>query len=134
MALNPNFKNVKFVTICCDSMDGARKIIEKDSIPRWMALDHYYMESNHKEEAKRVLGFCSVPFYVILDARGLITQLGNWKTVNLESAAKGWGINPHASLGGQISAFSGIRNIRGGGESHQSKNQIFGLLDLHDDF
>lgn len=39
-------------------------------------MSHYFLSGEHKEHAKKLLGFKSVPFYVVLNARGEITQKG----------------------------------------------------------
>jgi hypothetical protein len=70
-------EDVQFLSIVCDKLDGAREIIERDDELRWNNLDHYFMEHKDKEQAKKVLGFKSVPFYVVLDTQGEIVQLGN---------------------------------------------------------
>ena len=85
MAKDEKYANVNFVSICCDQLDGARDIIEKDADPRWQNVDHYYMDKKNKEQAKKLLGFKSVPFYVVLNESGEITQLGNEKAVDFES-------------------------------------------------
>ena len=84
MAKDSKYANVQFVSICCDKLDGARDIIEKDDDLRWQNVAHYFMEKSDKEEAKKMLGFKSVPFYVVLDENGAITQLGNEKNVNFD--------------------------------------------------
>jgi hypothetical protein len=68
---------VTFVSICCDQLDGAREIIEKEDNLKWPNVQHYYMDPESKEIAKSVLGFSSVPFYVMLNAQGKVTQKGN---------------------------------------------------------
>lgn len=40
-------------------------------------MQHYFMESQHKEQAKQILGFKSVPFYVMMNEDGEITQKGS---------------------------------------------------------
>ena len=84
MAKDSKYANVQFVSICCDQLDGARDIIEKDDDLRWQNVAHYFMEKSDKEEAKKMLGFKSVPFYVVLNESGEITQLGNDKVVNFD--------------------------------------------------
>lgn len=84
MAASPKFEKVKFVSICCDKLDGAREIIEKPTEPRWQHVSHYYMEPSYKETAKRILGFKSVPFYVVLNENGQITQAGGPKQVDFD--------------------------------------------------
>ena len=84
MAKDSKYANVQFVSICCDQLDGARNIIEKDDDLRWQNVSHFFMESRDKEEAKRMLGFKSVPFYVVLNESGEITQLGNEKAVDFD--------------------------------------------------
>lgn len=75
---------VQFVSICCDSLDGAREIIEKPSERRWSRVQHFFMDPKHKEEAKRLLGFRQVPFYVVVDTHGEITQMGSSRTVDFD--------------------------------------------------
>jgi thiol-disulfide isomerase/thioredoxin len=77
MAQDPKYQHVQFVSICCDKLDGAREIIEQEDELRWNHLQHYFMESQHKEQAKQILGFSSVPFYVMLNEDGEITQKGS---------------------------------------------------------
>jgi hypothetical protein len=77
MAADPQYANVEFVSICCDKLDGAREILEKEDDLRWQHISHYFMEQKDKEEAKKVLGFKSVPFYVFCDESGTITQKGS---------------------------------------------------------
>ena len=84
MAKDPKYSDVQFLSICCDKLDGARSIIERDDDLRWQNVAHYFMEKSDKEEAKKMLGFKSVPFYVVLDENGAITQLGNEKNVNFD--------------------------------------------------
>lgn len=73
---------VQFVSICCDQLDGAREILEKPKEPRWSSIQHYFMNQEHKEQAKRILGFRQVPFYVVLNAEGDIVQMGSSRTVD----------------------------------------------------
>lgn len=74
-------ESVQFISICCDKLDGAREIIEKfdkaEEETRWNKMEHYFMQESDKEEAKRILGFQAVPFYVILNENGEIEQKGN---------------------------------------------------------
>jgi hypothetical protein len=84
MAKDPKYENVNFVSICCDQLDGARNIIEKDDDLRWQNVNHYFMSQSDKEQAKKELGFKSVPFYVVLDEEGTITQKGNQKAIDFE--------------------------------------------------
>jgi hypothetical protein len=65
------------MSICCDKLDGAREIIEKDDEIRWSAVQHYYMTPEDKEVAKQVLGFAMVPFYVFVNSQGQIVAMGN---------------------------------------------------------
>ena len=69
--------DVQFVSICCDSLDGARNIIERDNEPRWSSIQHFYMSKDDKEKAKKLLGFARVPFYVVLGEEGRILDKGN---------------------------------------------------------
>ncbi len=84
MASDPKYENVQFISICCDQLDGARQIIEKDDDLRWQNVDHYFMNQSDKEHAKKELGFKSVPFYVVLDEEGNITQKGNQKAIDFD--------------------------------------------------
>jgi thiol-disulfide isomerase/thioredoxin len=84
MASDPKFSNVRFVSICCDKLDGAREILEKEEEPRWTHISHYFMEHSHKEEAKKMLGFQSVPFYVLLNDTGEVVHKGSSKTFDFE--------------------------------------------------
>jgi thiol-disulfide isomerase/thioredoxin len=82
MAKDPKYKDVQFVSICCDKLDGARDIIEKEDDLRWQNIHHYFMSKEDKETAKRLLGFQQVPFYVVLDENGNIQQSGGGKQVD----------------------------------------------------
>ena len=84
MARDPKYENVQFVSICCDQLDGARNIIEKEDDLRWQNVNHYFMSQADKEHAKKELGFQSVPFYVVLDQDGTITQKGNSKAIDFD--------------------------------------------------
>lgn len=85
LAADERYKDVKFVSICCDSCDGARDIIEKNDRPRWHRVSHFFMDHEHKEEAKRILGFKQVPFYVVLNKEGEIVQTGSKKYINFNN-------------------------------------------------
>jgi thiol-disulfide isomerase/thioredoxin len=84
MAQDPRYEDVQFISICCDRLDGARDIIEKDDDLRWQNIHHYFMNQEDKETAKKVLGFKQVPFYVVLDEEGNIQQSGNGKQVDFD--------------------------------------------------
>lgn len=84
MSRQLKYSNVVFASICCDKLDGAREIIEKEDELRWQGISHYFMNLKDKEEAKRIFGFKSVPFYVFVDEAGKVTQFGSSKTINLE--------------------------------------------------
>ncbi|CAB9524190.1 alkyl hydroperoxide reductase Thiol specific antioxidant Mal allergen [Seminavis robusta] len=85
LAQDPQYNEIKFISICCDQLDGAREIIEKDNDPRWSHIAHYFMAPNDKETAKKVLGFKSVPFYVVLDKTGNIVQKGGASKVDFDN-------------------------------------------------
>ena len=85
LAADERYKNVKFASICCDSCDGARDIIEKEDSPRWDKVSHFFMDHDHKEEAKKILGFRQVPFYVVLNDEGEIVQMGSKKHVDFDN-------------------------------------------------
>jgi hypothetical protein len=84
MAQDPKYENVQFVSICCDKLDGARDIIDQESEGRWQNVNHYFMEQKHKDQAKKLLGFRQVPFYVVLDEHGDITQMGNHRAIDFD--------------------------------------------------
>eukprot|EP00977_Amphora_coffeiformis_P002818 scaffold528_cov165-Amphora_coffeaeformis.AAC.30 len=69
--------DVQFVSICCDSLDGAREIIEHEDELRWSSVQHFYMSKENKETAKKLLGFARVPFYVVLNEEGRLIEKGN---------------------------------------------------------
>jgi len=69
--------DVQFVSICCDSLDGAREIIERNDELRWSSVQHFYMSKENKETAKKLLGFNHVPFYVVLNEEGRLIEKGN---------------------------------------------------------
>lgn len=75
--LATDYPDITFVSICCDSLDGAREILQRSDEPRWAAVQHFFMERAHKEVAKKLLGFSSVPFYVVLDEEGGMVEKGN---------------------------------------------------------
>ena len=77
MAEDPKYRDVNFVSVCCDTLDGAREIIEKEDELRWQNMQHYFMEQDDKEKAKKILGFKMVPFYVMLNENGEMVQMGN---------------------------------------------------------
>jgi len=85
MAVRPEYSNVKFTSIVLDECDGARNIIEQTYEPRWKNMDHFYMDKEYKETAKAALGFNQVPFYVVLNEKGEITQKGRKKDIDFES-------------------------------------------------
>jgi thiol-disulfide isomerase/thioredoxin len=84
MAGDPKYHDVQFISICCDRLDGARDIIEKEDDLRWQNIHHYFMSKDDKETAKRLLGFKQVPFYVVLDDAGNIHQSGGGKQVDFD--------------------------------------------------
>jgi hypothetical protein len=84
MAQDPKYKDVQFISICCDKLDGARDIIERDDDLRWQNVNHYFMDKEDKETAKKLLGFKQVPFYVVMDENGSITQSGSGRQVDFE--------------------------------------------------
>lgn len=84
MAQDPMYENIQFISICCDKLDGARDIIEKEEELRWQNVSHYFMSKDDKETAKKILGFQQVPFYVVLDEEGKIQQSGSGKQVDFE--------------------------------------------------
>ena len=85
LADDDRYQNVDFASICCDSCDGARNIIEKDDRPRWGKVSHFSMSHEHKEIAKKALGFKQVPFYVVLNDEGDIVQMGSKKQINFDT-------------------------------------------------
>ena len=85
LAADERYKKVKFASIVCDSCDGARNIIDKEDSPRWDKVSHFFMDHDHKEEAKKILGFKQVPFYVVLDENGEIVQMGSKKQIDFDN-------------------------------------------------
>ena len=53
---------------------------------RWDGLRHAFLEPEHKEALRAVLGFKAVPYYVVFDAEGGIAAMGDSKTVNAMQA------------------------------------------------
>ena len=88
LAGTDSYSDIRVVSICCDSCDGARNIIEKDEDIRWKNIHHYHMDSVSKEKAKAALGFRQVPFYVILNEQGEIQQKGSSKQVDLTNISE----------------------------------------------
>ena len=84
MAQDPKYKDVQIISICCDTLDGARNIIEKEDDLRWQNVNHYFMGKKDKEVAKKLLGFKQVPFYVVMDETGAITQSGNKRQIDFD--------------------------------------------------
>lgn len=74
---------VNFVSICCDKLDGAREIIERDDEKKWQSMNHYFMSHNNKEYCKQALKFAAVPFYVVIKDDVTIVECGN--KVNVEA-------------------------------------------------
>lgn len=68
---------IQFVSICCDKLDGAREILDRDSTPRWNNMRHFFMDHEHKERAKQLLGFKQVPFYIVFDDTGAMLFSGS---------------------------------------------------------
>jgi len=84
LAQDPKYSNVEFTSIVLDACDGARSIIEENGHDRWSNVRHYFMDKSFKEEAKSLLGFQQVPFYVVLDEKGDIVQKGGSKQVDFD--------------------------------------------------
>jgi len=76
MAATSGDSDIQFVSICCDKLDGAREILERDDTPRWNSMRHYFMDHADKERAKKVLGFKQVPFYIIFNESGEMVFTG----------------------------------------------------------
>ena len=74
--LSVQYPQITFMSICCDSLDGARELLEQDEDLKWQGIRHYYMATEYKEHAKKLFGFKTVPFYVFVNAHGDITQSG----------------------------------------------------------
>ena len=88
LAADERYKNVKFASICCgtgSSSDDARNIVEKEDSPRWDKISHFFMDLDSKEEAKKILGFKQVPFYIVLDSDGDIVQMGSKKNIDFDN-------------------------------------------------
>ena len=74
---NKKTLSIQYVSICCDKLDGAREILERDSTPRWSHVRHFFMDNDHKEHAKELLGFQQVPYYIVFDDAGTMVFSGN---------------------------------------------------------
>lgn len=85
LAQNPQYANVEFTSIVIDACDAARNIIEEKESQRWSHIKHYFMDKAFKEEAKSLLGFQQVPFYVVLDEKGDIVQKGGTRQVDFDA-------------------------------------------------
>ena len=48
-------------------------------------MSHFFMDHDHKEKAKKILGFKQVPFYVVLDDKGEIVQMGSKKQIDFDN-------------------------------------------------
>lgn len=85
LANDERYQQIKFASICCDSCDGARNIIDQNDTPRWDKMSHYFMEHEYKELAKSMLGFKQVPFYVVVNVKGEIVQMGSKKHIDFDN-------------------------------------------------
>jgi hypothetical protein len=83
--------SVQCISICCgDTLDGAREIIEVTKLPRWGAIQHYFMAHHDKERCKELLKFRQVPFYIVFSSNGTLLYHGNqklnWQTLFNENS------------------------------------------------
>jgi hypothetical protein len=70
-------ESIEFVSICLGgTIDTAREILEEPDIPRWNLMKHYYMDFQSKEIAKQILGFRTVPYYLVFEG-DVLTQSSN---------------------------------------------------------
>ena len=76
LASDPMYDSVNFVSICCDSLDGARSMIDWNEEPRWSNVRHFFVDAGGKEKAKEWLGFSGVPFYALVDRTGVVVDSG----------------------------------------------------------
>jgi hypothetical protein len=76
------------------------------------------MDHEHKEEAKKILGFKQVPFYVVLDQEGEIVQMGSKKFIDFEHLPGM--IEPQQEKGDRFSTEDNVN--------------VFQILDLDVDF
>lgn len=86
VAKDPQNASINFVSICCDKLDAARNMIDKEESPRWSSMKHYFIEASEKERAKEWLGFRGVPFYIAIDKCGNICDRGGLATFDLHQA------------------------------------------------
>ena len=84
LAEEQDFKHINFVAICCDSLDGARQIIDKEEDVKWRKIKHYFLNKSEKERAKALLGFRCVPFYVVVDPSKGVLQYGKKEAIDFE--------------------------------------------------
>ena len=92
--------SIQCVSICCgDTLDEAREIIEATKLPRWGAIQHYFMAYDDKEQCKQLLNFRQVPFYVLFRSNGELLYSGNqkmdWQTMLQEHSNRS---NPNGQI------------------------------------
>ena len=86
LATSVSHSQITFISICCDSCDGARAIIEHSTPSRWLNVSHYFASPAGKEVAKEHYGFKAVPFYVVADEGGNVVMMGGAASVDLAAA------------------------------------------------
>ena len=84
MAKDPRYKDVRFMSICCDGLNGAGLAVDCCKSFGWENIEHFSIETTPKEEAKRLLGFKRVPFYVVINKRGEVLQKGGASEIDFE--------------------------------------------------
>ena len=71
------------IVICCALSRGeGNKEMVSDLVCDWENMTHVFMDMEMKEEAKKLLGFTAVPFYVVVDKNGNITGKGDPKKID----------------------------------------------------
>ena len=71
------------VVVCCAlSLGEGNKEMVKDVVSDWENITHVFMDMEMKEEAKKLLNFAAVPFYVIVNKDGVITGKGDPKKMD----------------------------------------------------
>lgn len=71
------------VVVCCAlSLGEGNKEMVEDLVGDWDNITHVFMDMEMKEEAKKLLNFAAVPFYVIVNKDGVITGKGDPKKMD----------------------------------------------------
>jgi hypothetical protein len=76
----------KCVFIACAISQGEGNLdVVRDVTSEWENIVHVFMEQDVKEQAKRILGFTSVPFVAVYGAEGHLLGSGDPKSVSVQA-------------------------------------------------